>query len=398
MLYFHKVCITEVKLKGRKQNHRNTMTQDELKKKMEDRLSEIRQKAVEIEKQIQEEKEAEEFAKMVDDERARQSAKKRTFANAQNADEADGLLPTMEELAVEYTNDKEEDQYRIKTKEEILENGTLIEKLRLYYSSADLSSYFGDNGTLTKEELAKIVASITTKEDKELVRQCDKEYNALRKYGEQLRFYFKRFQTSFAMLAVTLNRLDGYQNIVSIFNAQVEDIWKNDYSDKPEPEMYREHDLNMLNARATVLTTLDGAEILQDKGGSYFLNTNVVRGKPGLSHQIKREAIAVEEDLQDFKAFTDVVEEFIKGSKLLYMPISIQMSIENAEGERYARYLVKNLSFFRSELNERKERGESITREEERRAVIPDFYEVKPNEEVYRSCKKYIKDLMKENE
>ena len=368
MLYFHKVCITEVKLKGRKQNHRNTMTQDELKKKMED------------------------------EEGTRQNARKRTFANAQNADEADGLLPTMEELAVGYTNNKEEDQYRIKTKEEILENGTLIEKLRLYYSSADLSSYFGDNGTLTKEEVAKILASITTKEDKELVRQCDKEYNALRKYGEQLRFYFKRFQTSFGILAVTINRLDGYQNIVSIFNAQAEDIWKMDYSDKPQPEMYREHALNMLRARATVLTTLDGAEIRQDTKGNYFLYTNIVRGKAGLSHQIKRDAIAVEEDLQDFKAFTDVVEEFIKDSKLLYMPISIQMSIENAESERYARYLVKNLSFFRSELNERKARGESITRKEEIWAVIPDFYEVKPNEEVYRSCKKYIKDLMKEDE
>ena len=76
------------------------------------------------------------------------------------------------------------------------------------------------------------------------------------------------------------------------------------------------------------------------------------------------------------------------------MPISIVISIDNAAKESYARYLVKNTSFFRSELTARRENGEAITPEDERRAVIPDFYEVTPTKEVYKACKKYIKDLM----
>ena len=73
------------------------------------------------------------------------------------------------------------------------------------------------------------------------------------------------------------------------------------------------------------------------------------------------------------------------------MPTNIQISIENAEEERYTRYLVKNLRYFRSELNQRKARGESITPEDEKRAVIPDFYEVKPSKNVLADCKTAIK-------
>ena len=120
-----------------------------------------------------------------------------------------------------------------------------------------------------------------------------------------------------------------------------------------------------------------------------------ISGRGGLYSQIKQHAKSAKDDLRDFKAFTDVLGEFMNTSTLLYMPISIVMNIENAAKESYARYLVKNTSFFRSELNERRENGEDITPEEERRAVIPDFYEVTPTKEVYKACNKYIKDLTK---
>ena len=68
-----------------------------------------------------------------------------------------------------------------------------------------------------------------------------------------------------------------------------------------------------------------------------------------------------------------------------------QQSIENAEEERYTRYLVKNLRYFRSDLNQRKAKGETVTPEDEKRAIIPDFYEVKPSKNVLRDCRAAIK-------
>lgn len=420
MLYFHKVCITEVKLLRRERQQKyTTMSNEERKEKLEEQLSQIRQQAAEVEAALQSQKERKDFAKMVEEERARQDAKKRTFANAQNADEADGLLPSMEELAngQRLPSKEQLDTGEVvmgtprgwKTKTEILEDGTLIQKLRLYFSSLDLSGYFGNNGKLTKEEVAKVAASIRTKEDKELVWKCYNEYSALRKYGEQLRFYFKRFQTSFAMLAVSLNKWDGYESTAKqlshLFNFNPEGEQLSDIIDADkypyEPPIIHKDDVERFYSPEKVeaflsdiskRVTFEGATLKVDKERLCFVVD--VFGKGGLYSQIKEEAEAAKEDLSDFKAFADVVEEFIKGSTLFYMPISIQMSIENAEEERYTRYLVKNLSFFRSDLNERRENGDTITPEDEKRAVIPDFYEVTPTKEVYKSCKKYIKDLM----
>ena len=354
------------------------MSSEEWKEKLEEQLSQIRQQGAELEAALQKQKERKEFAKMVAEERARQDAKKRTFANAQNAEEAEGTLPTLEELAngKQLPSKEQLDTGEVvmgtprgwKTKREILEDGTLI-------------------------------ASIRTKEDKELVEKCYREYSALRKYGEQLRFYFKRFQTSFAMLAILLNKWDSYEQRAAEYTQEYNSLGT------------RTIELNVTETKATQIPneilqgaltkyveklnsrgSFDGATLYFDEATTSFKVK--VDGKGGLYSQIKQEAQAAKDDLRDFKAFTDVVEEFIKNSTLFYMPISIQMSIENAEEERYTRYLVKNLSFFRSELNVRMENGEAITPEDEKRAVIPDFYEVTPTKEVYKSCKKYIKELM----
>ena len=380
------------------------MSSEERKKKLEEQLSQIRQQGAELEAALQRQKERKEFAKMVAEERARQDAKKRTFANAQNAEEAEGTLPSLEELANGKALPSKE---QLDTGEVVM--GTPKGWKRLYFSSLDLSGYFGDNGKLTKEEVAKVAASIRTKEDKELVEKCYREYSALRKYGEQLRFYFKRFQTSFAMLAVSLNKWDGYERtakqLSDLFNfnpdgEQLTDIIDSDKYPYEPPTIHKDdverfyspEKVEAFLYEVSKKVTFDGATLKVDKEKLSFVVD--VFGRGGLYSQIKQDAQAAKDDLRDFKAFTDVVEEFIKNSTLFYMPISIQMSIENAEEERYTRYLVKNLSFFRSELNVRRENGEAITPEDEKRAVIPDFYEVTPTKEVYRSCKKYIKDLM----
>ena len=383
------------------------MSSEERKKKLEEQLSQIRQQGAELEAALQKQKERKEFAKMVADERARQDAKKRTFANPQTADEAEGNLPTLEQLANGGTLLRS-NSGKWKTREEILEDGTLLEKLRLYFASGDMDGYFGTEGKLTKQEIAKIAASIRTKEDKEVVEICYKEYHALREYGKQLQYFFKRFQVSYSMLATLLNKWDSYERtaeqLTYLFNfnpneENLSDIIDAD-KDPYEPPVVHKDDVERFYSPERIKAflaekakhlTFEGAELKVDKDKLSFVVD--VYGKGGLYSQIKQEEKAAIEALADFKAFVLAVEKYLETSVLHFMPISIQMSVENAEEERYTRYLVKNLSYFRSELNIRKEQGETITPEEEAKAVIPDYYEVEPTKEVYKSCIVLLKQL-----
>lgn len=380
---------------------------EERKKKLSDDIRKLQKEAAEMDAVLTAAEERKAFANMVKEERAKQGAKERTFANPQNADEATGKIPTLEELA-NGSPDLHPSGWKWKSKEEILESGTLLEKLRLYFSSGDLSGYFGTNGELTKREQAKIAASIRTNEDRKIVQQCYKEYYTLIDYGKELRFYFKRFQTTYAMLAVLLNKWDSYQitagNLTLMYSCIDGDKLPITPPDGTEDEREKWGKIGELYAKyiqeffvkGNLGLNMDGAGLFfSQKENCFFVDVDL--DGAGLYNEVLKEAKETAEALADFKAFAVAIEEFIEKSKLRFMPISIQMSIENAEEENYTRYLVKNLSFFRSELNLRKEKGERITPEDEKRAVIPDYYEVTPTKEVYDSCTIYIKQLMKKD-
>lgn len=328
------------------------------------------------------------------EETARRDPKERIFANPQTGGEAYADLPSMEHLANGYNVIQPDG--KILSKEDILKSGTLLQKIRLYISSIDLSGYFEAKEGLTEEELKRIRASIRTKEDKELVNLCVKEYNTIFEFGTRLSYFFKRFQTSYAVLAVLLNKWDSYEYTAKQLTLLYETmrtsfltIWEEDDTGKPTNtetiELYPDTTINNFIEDLIRTNVLDGATLLfNDNTGKFYISA---KEKGGLYSQIQEAAKDAAKDLSDFKAYVIVAEEYIYKSTLKYMPIPIQMSIENAEQERYTRYLVKNLRYFRSELNQRKERGETVTPGEENMAVIPDFYEVKPSKNVLADCK-----------
>jgi hypothetical protein len=63
------------------------------------------------------------------------------------------------------------------------------------------------------------------------------------------------------------------------------------------------------------------------------------------------------------------------------------MPIENAKEERFARYLVRNLDFFRSDYLIRKANRERLSMIDHRRAVIPDYYETKPSRDLLKDAR-----------
>ena len=320
--------------------------------------------------------------------------KNRKFVSANNSDEAEGELPTIEQL-ISFSNPRE-----------ILRTGTLQQKMKVLISSEDLEGYFDAEEEITPNDKIRTISTLQTKEERDFAKACILEYKTLQRYGERLRFFFKRFQTSFSILAVLLNEWDSYEreakNLSTIYNQiksdEGEEVAKNfataivNYIAGQE---FRGAALRLdFDREEPIFVDVDlkDGELKEEEETIPQLRRSYREGK-SLFSMILEEAEAAKETLSDFKAFAVVAEEYIKKSKLKYMPISIQMSIENAEEERYTRYLVKNLNYFRSYLNERKHKKEAITAEDEKRAVIPDYYEVEPTPQVYENCKEGIKNL-----
>lgn len=358
----------------------------------------------------------EEYNKLVEEARARQDAKaaSRTFANPQSAEEAEGTPPeTLDKLVAESISSKPQPsgkpQYvlRRKTRKEIIEDGTLLEKVHLYYQSADLGGYFNTDAALTPREVAEIKASIRTAEDILLVKKCEREYNALAEYSQKLQFAFKRFQTNFALLAVLLNKWSSYETTAQQLTSLYRIMSGVTYAigdeavtllnqGKGGEKLYKKPQLNAFINDNVRLHIFDQAALCFDEERERFFVDVDMKGATDdgrLYTSILNEVEEVEAALADFKAYAIVAEDFIGKSTLCYMPIGMQLSIENAEEERYTRYLVKDLSFFRSELNRKKEEGKAITPEEEKRAVIPDYYEVEPDSQMGEACKRYLNEL-----
>lgn len=358
------------------------------KEQLKEKLFKIREDAAELNEAISNQEER----------------RRRTFANPQTAEEADGNFPTMEELVsnliIEAKNGRKKG-----TKEEILSEGTLLDKLRLYYISRDLSGYFDTDENFSKEDFAKVKASIRSKEDIELVKTCSNEFNTIIEFGRRLSFQYKRFQASFGMLAVLLNKWDGYEltadNITYLFQFKFAeqlmnyiDVYKYPYNVTNKDgidEFYSTDKVQAFLKEYNKTFNIDGVTMQLDKNKCSFVINVDENGS--LYTQILKESKEALQELSDFKAYVKAAEEYITASTLQYTPISIKMSIENIKEERYTRYLVKNLSYFRSELNEKRNRGENISPEEEKKAVIPDYYECKPTPKIYRECKRGLKLL-----
>ena len=325
-----------------------------------------------------------------------EETKKRTFASPKTGYDAEPDLPSMERLANGYNNGYP--PKTIMTKEEIIENGTILQKIRLLISNIDLSGYFETTEQLTKEERVKILSSFQTKEDRQLSNLCVKEYNRISEFAKHLTYFFKRFQTSYAILAVLLNKWDSYEytakqlsNMYQTLKEAFVTFWDEEEHEVKLIDIYPEDTLRNLIQDILYSNILDGATLkFDEKTENFYID---VDEKGGLYSQILEEAKSTTKDLSDFKAYVMVAKDYIIKSKLQYMPTSIWMSIESAEEETYTRYLVKNLRYFRSELNMRKAAGETITPEEEKRAVIPDFFEVQPSKNVLKDCKLAIKKM-----
>lgn len=321
----------------------------------------------------------------------------RFFFVPDNSEDTEPDLPPLELLAQGYNLIKPRRGYRYKTKEEILEDGTIYEKMRLLVADMDLGEYLDEKeDRLTEGEIDKLYSVLLSREKETLSRNLYKEFAILKEHGDKQQHFHRRFQTSFAILAVLLNRLEEYTHTQAQLNLFYDLLGtETSITEAGEKEAAKWVSTIPEETRREIIDTLINSNILH--GAKLTFNEYKSRvlldvsGRRGLTAQIQEAAASVNQTISHFKAFAVAAEEFIQQSKLYYIPTSVLLSIETMKEERFTRYLVKDLRYFRSDLNERIRNGDTITKEREESAIIPDLCESPFSTVMYKGCKDFFK-------
>ena len=338
-------------------------------------------KRVRISKEVQEQ-----VWRKIEEIRRKTPLLKRDFArNVGEASEA--KRPTIEEL---YNENRKGDP---QTREEVLRDGTLEEKILLYLAHGDIKGFFNsENEILTPEEVAMIGRSIRTPQEEKFVADCFVQTNTMMDFSRRVLLSFKRFQVALGSLAMSLSKWEMYEKTLSQLSLMYETtaMLQRDEANKEDLQ-------ERILEQATKSISFDDADIIikRDQGGAKLAVDIFIEG--GLYSKIEEEVEEVTKWFADFKGYMVVAYEYMSTSAIPFKPATIMMCERDAIEEIYAKYLIKDPSFFRSYLNERKRNGEIITPEEERRAVIPDYSEIKPLNETIRDCRGGLKLLENEN-
>lgn len=266
----------------------------------------------------------------------------------------------------------------IRSLDEVIKDGSVLEKAALLVQNREMRKNFG-SGTMTDEDKKRLGASLRNKEERDEFVAYTEIYDKLNSYLKQLSYVFKMFQLDASLLANLLNKWNSYEQQAEMLTLLMD-------GDKAE---------SVERVLSAVVPSTESGEVAfhYNKERNRIEADITIEG--GLYSKIQAEAKGLTEKLSGLKAYVEVIWDYIlKNHYLPLMPMRIETIYENVTGEIFLRYIVKDKTFLRSELNYRKiDKKEPVTEEEEFRAVVPDYYEVEADKVVARECKKAIKML-----
>ena len=274
-----------------------------------------------------------------------------------------------------------ESQLELKTTPaEIMINGTLEEKRKLFFTLADYNKYQGTGVLGIAQLLKKNIEASKTKKESDVHNECASEIETLWDYSIQMRGLYLRFQGYFSVLAVYLTQWDGLDREANTLTELertfegVQIVWPNgkrtDLNDGAGVNEWIGEKIKERNTPKN-LYRLKYDEAAQ---AFYF---DVDMGGKGLYSQIQEAAENVHNALRDYKEAAVAVTDFIEKDSLLhYSPIEIKTNIKTIADEVYMRSLISNPAYYQRTLNEKRAKGEPITKDDERRAVIADYDQI----------------------
>lgn len=270
-------------------------------------------------------------------------------------------------LSYEKKNNKDE---RV---EEIIEHGTTKQRAALAVVSVDINRFIRKGG-LSAEQRKRLVNKMyeAPKKEQEKYTFYIEEARKMMRYADKVNFAFKVFQTEVGYLSQYLIAWDKYEEEAK---ACTEILCK---FENEKEELY----IKIKEALLSSHSTWEGAALsFNEEKKEFFVNVYV-------EGSLLKSIFASTEDLQNaliyFKTLAEAGEDYIWETAPFCEPYSMEMIIENAREERFVRALCSPC-YLRSVIRIREESGEEVPAEEHFRAIIPDYYALPINEELYKT-------------
>jgi hypothetical protein len=231
--------------------------------------------------------------------------------------------------------------------------------------------------TYTKEEIEKIMKSVTSKKDRDEADIYIYSYNALLLYGKILLSVKEKYKAEAARLTSLISILQSYENMTQTLEAAHIDGLINTDGDKPS------------------ILSLQYGSLKIDKNGKVSLD---IDGKGNLYSMLQEESKEVKAKLSYLKSFVETVSDFAicyKGFCMYYLlPLFLEQILD------YPDYIPEQNDkskerFFQFRLKQRKEKGEIITDEERKWIFYPDYNEIRRDKDGDRSALTTLKDCFK---
>lgn len=295
---------------------------------------------------------------------------------------------------------KEGSNSKRKSIEEIIESGTPEERAALIISDHDLKRTYGIKGVLSEADKKRLQANLNKRpqEERNVFLFYAKEYDRLNRFYPRLHNYIKAYQAEVGLLATLIAKWEAYDREAEICNKLYRSFIDKQPFKAPDgrtisPTEAEEFALCYRNNLLEVHSDWKEATLLFDEATNTFRAD--IDGECKLYEKIKKQAEDTRKSLSQLKTAIKVAEDYIFDEVAYFVePAQMENSIEMVETECYARSYGGPLRYFRSELNARKDKGETITPEDEKRAVIPDFYEVELNAKTLDFIKDYLLNIM----
>jgi hypothetical protein len=235
-------------------------------------------------------------------------------------------------------------------------------------------------------------ALITEDEEWELKQHIidlgkEEEYTKWANLEELVRKYVQTLYTAYYMYLEAAQGLKGYLRLMEAY--------------QEEEQRFNKliSDLEKIGARKEAITNFEryalrlpfnGAKIEKAPNGKLHID---IFGEGGLFSTIKEKADDCEYNLSNLKAYIKPFDTYMTNKKAkAFIPEFIARVIDETKKAKVADIAPK---YTRTFLLKRKKRGEPITPEEERIAVLPDYEETIPDSGLYKSMKEEIRYLSK---
>ena len=297
--------------------------------------------------------------------------------------------------------------------DKIIEEGSVLQRVVLLARDKDLSQRYAQIGItplLSDTQRETLIKSFKTPKERNTLRDVVDLYNGCMTYGKYLIGLRKSWQVEAANLALLCKEWEDFDKQAKTLTEILEAMYKGQVAiegvDPHNPSDLLKFFSNLWQEQwaegkggAILRTEQTGTD---EEGRPLFKFVADVDGENGLYSRIQRQATSAKEILQILKSNIEPFSNFAMGSiKLrsgvelcLYitiLPSALESLLDYPDATQFM-YEPDAGKYHAYKLRQRREAGETITPEEEKRAVIPDYNQTEEVEKYVELCKIHLQN------